>query len=306
MVLNIPGGEEVLNPPQWLELFVSDAGIIGVLDAQLYVEDENGTTGDEFLGEVCRRLQESLTRAHEANAARLGAELEQAEENLNSAEENYRRLRVQMNAILEQSQMPDLSREFVVDLVSGLQEQMRDMEMGLASLRVRRDAIEEGIGRTGALIRQRIAEDIICSELEEFAALYQARYETVANYGNDSSQLEATVLEYRMELTDARIAVAERQEAVRQQNGGAQLDAWTNEISELAIEIATIEGSRRFTQNQLERASNIQPLAEQFAECQRELNMAVRPFNQALQEVEAARAHMRYLAAPEVVILSGD
>ncbi|MBN1435617.1 MAG: hypothetical protein JW936_00955 [Sedimentisphaerales bacterium] len=162
----------------------------------------------------------------------------------------------------------------------------------MPSLEVRREAIEERIAETRDNIRNQTEQDRICSELEEIVALRQYELES----GRDA----------RIELVNARIAVAERQEMVRQQNGGAQVDAWTNELSDMAIEIASIEGSQRFTWSQLSRVRNVQPLAEEFAECQRELEIAEYQYNQARQEVAEMQARIDRLAAPVVVILSGD
>ncbi|NLZ04809.1 MAG: hypothetical protein GXY19_06530 [Phycisphaerae bacterium] len=187
-----------------------------------------------------------------------------------------------------------------------LSNQIRNLEMQMAGMEARRQAIEEQIARTRDEADRKLAQDTVTKELQILVemiemGLSQVRKEVVAGRLPQSHLTQA-----QENLTRARIELAKRQEELRRDAGGGRLDSLNSELSQMAIETAEQRARLEVfrtqldeTQRRLTRASAFDPQAARLRTAQQALSIAERQ----IADLTNRRVQLQ---RPSVTVMAAD
>jgi len=187
-----------------------------------------------------------------------------------------------------------------------LSNQIRNLEMQMAGMEARRQAIEEQIARTRDEADRKLAQDTVTKELQILVemiemGLSQVRKEVVAGRLPQSHLTQA-----QENLTRARIELAKRQEELRRDAGGGRLDSLNSELSQMAIETAEQRARLEVfrtqldeTQRRLAQASAFDPQAARLRTARQALDIAERH----IAELMNRRVQLQ---RPSVTVMAGD
>lgn len=187
-----------------------------------------------------------------------------------------------------------------------LSNQIRNLEMQMAGMEARRQAIEEQIARTRDEADRKLAQDTVTKELQILVEMIETRLSALRKQV-DAGQLPQSELAPAMEnLTRARIELAKRQEELRRDAGGGRLDSLNSELSQMAIQTAEQRARLEIfrtqldeTQRRLARASAFDPQAARLRTARQALDIAERQ----IAELTSRRVQ---LARPSVTEMAAD
>ncbi|MDI6449882.1 hypothetical protein [Anaerobaca lacustris] len=186
-----------------------------------------------------------------------------------------------------------------------LSNQIRNLEMQMAGMDARRQAIEEQIARTSHEADRKLAQDTVTKELQILVEMIETRLSQLRKQV-DAGQLPQSELAPAMEnLTRARIELAKRQEELRRDAGGGRLDSLNSELSQMAIQTAEQRARLEVfrtqldeTQRRLARASAFDPQVARLRTAQQALNIAERQITELTnQRVQLQRPSVTVMAA---------
>ncbi len=187
-----------------------------------------------------------------------------------------------------------------------LSNQIRNLEMQMAGMEARRQAIEEQIARTRDEADRKLAQDTVTKELQILVERIETRLSALRKQV-DAGQLPQSELAPAMEnLTRARIELARRQEELTRDAGGGRLDSLNSELSQMVIETAEQRARLEIfrtqldeTQRRLARASAFDPQAARLRTARQALDIAERQ----ITELTSRRVQ---LARPSVTVMAAD
>lgn len=187
-----------------------------------------------------------------------------------------------------------------------LSNQIRSLEMQMAGMEARRQAIEEQTARTRNEADRKLAQDTVTKEFQTLVQMMETRLSQLRKQV-DAGQLPQSELTPAMEnLTRARIELAKRQEELRKEAGGGRLDEFASQLSQMAI--LTAEQRARLevyrsqldeTQRQLARASAFDPQVARLRTAQQALDIAERQ----ITELTNRRVQLQ---RPSVTVMTAD
>ncbi|HPC95137.1 MAG TPA: hypothetical protein PLU87_09355 [Sedimentisphaerales bacterium] len=201
------------------------------------------------------------------------------------------------------------SQEDTQELIArrrNLSDAIRDLEMQMAGMEARRQAIEEQIARTMDEADRKLAQDTVTKEFQTLIQMMEMRLSQLRKQV-DAGQLPQSELAPAQEnLTRARIELAKRQEELRKDAGGGRLDSLNSELSQMAIQTAEQEARLEVfrtqldeTQRRLARVSAFDPQAARLRTARQALNIAER------QIMELTNRLVR-LQRPSVTLMAAD
>lgn len=187
-----------------------------------------------------------------------------------------------------------------------LSNQIRSLEMQMAGMEARRQAIEEQIARTRNEADRKLAQDTVTKEFQTLVQMMEVRLSQLRKQV-DAGQLPQSELTPAMEnLTRARIELAKRQEELRKDAGGGRMDEFASQLSQMAIQTAeqrarleVYRGQLDETQRQLARASAFDPQVARLRTARQALDIAER------QITELTNRRVR-LTRPSVTVMAAD
>ncbi len=186
-----------------------------------------------------------------------------------------------------------------------LSNQIRNLEMQMAGMEARRQAIEEQIARTRDEADRKLAQDTVTKELQILVEMIETRLSALRKQV-DAGQLPQSELAPAQEnLTRARIELAKRQEELTRDAGGRRLDSLNSELSLMAIETAeqrarleVFRTQLEETQRRLAQASAFDPQVARLRTAQQALNIAERQITELTnRRVQLARPSVTLMAA---------
>ncbi len=168
------------------------------------------------------------------------------------------------------------------DLVRDVQR----LEMDLTGMQARRQAIQEQIARTETEVERRIAGDEVTQQLEDILAMtVRALTQEEGQYASQHPALERSeaIRQLREQVARAKIELAKRREEIARSAGGARLEMFSGDLSQIAIDSAEKQAQlgvlRRQieeTQQELVRASKLDPQAARIRIAKETLDIAER------------------------------
>jgi chromosome segregation ATPase len=187
-----------------------------------------------------------------------------------------------------------------------LTRKLQGLEVEMASMDARRQAIAREIERIRQEAEAKLANDPVTRQLQD---IVQANGEYLGRIKNEveaGRALTSALAEANEKLTRAKIDLAKRQEELAREVGGGQLEKFTGEMVRMTVDNAEKQAQmgvlRRQldqTQTQLARAPRVDPDAAKTRAMQEAIEVMDRPI---------ADLHIRIatLQAPTVTVIGGD
>lgn len=186
-----------------------------------------------------------------------------------------------------------------------LSNQIRNLEMQMAGMEARREAIEEQIARTRDEADRKLAQDTVTKELQILVEMIETRLSQLRKQVDAGQLPQSELLPAQENLTRARIELAKRQEELTRVAGGSRLDEFNSDLSRMAIQTAEQRARLEVyrcqldeTQRQLAQASTFNPQAARLRTAQQALNIAERQIAELTnQRVQLQRPSVTVMAA---------
>ncbi len=186
-----------------------------------------------------------------------------------------------------------------------LSNQIRNLEMQMAGMEARRQAIEEQIARTRDEAERKLAQDTVTKEFQTLVQMIEMRLSQVRKQVDAGQLPQSELAPIQENLTRARIELAKRQEELTKDVGGGRLDSLNSELSQMAIQTAEQKARLEVfrtqldeTQRRLARASAFDPQAARLRTAQQALNIAERQITELTnRQVQLQRPSVTVLAA---------
>jgi len=187
-----------------------------------------------------------------------------------------------------------------------LSNQIQDLEMEMAGMEARRQAIEEQIARTRDEADRKLAQDTVTRELQRLVEMNAERLSSVRKQLDAGRLPESELAQAEENLARARIELAKRQEELTKDAGGGRLDSLNSELSQMAIQTAeqrarleVLRTQLDETQRRLARASAFDPQTARLRTAQRALDIAERQ----ISELTNRRVQLQ---RPSVTVMAAD
>ncbi len=186
-----------------------------------------------------------------------------------------------------------------------LSNQIRNLEMQMAGMEARRQAIEEQIARTRDEAERKLAQDTVTKEFQTLVQMIEMRLSQVRKQVDAGQLPQSELAPIQENLTRARIELAKRQEELTKDVGGGRLDSLNSELSQMAIQTAEQKARLEVfrtqldeTQRRLARASAFDPQAARLRTAQQALNIAERQITELTnRQVQLQRPSVTVMAA---------
>lgn len=282
----------------------------GVLSGVVEVWIMGGQTDQaaKLLAVVCKRLEGALAGAYKVQAEQLGREKEVADAQLTDAQAGLQRLQEAQRELTTKAGVSDLSREKVLDEIREFEQQKREHKMELVGLRARRMALEQAVNRISLSVKDRLAKDPIAMDLARIVGLREQHITKMDTPETGKTETVESIKLGEM-LTEARLQLAERREALSRQAGGEVLGKLTGELAELSIDAATAEGRLVHITKQLAeiKGKGLLELADTYErEVAVRLPLAVEAVEQAIRRQGELSRQMQAGRAPTVTVIGGE
>jgi hypothetical protein len=173
---------------------------------------------------------------------------------------------------------------------------IQNIEMELASMQARRNAIEKQIARTHTELRHKQEGDEITEELAKIVQTNEGLLGQLELQVRAGQMPESGLAKAKEAVMKAKIELARRQEDLAWKAAGGQLNQYTQELSEMAVNTAETQARLVWlhkqleeTQVQLDQASRFDPKAAQIRVAQGALAVAedrVMELNRRLADLE--------------------
>jgi hypothetical protein len=207
---------------------------------------------------------------------------------------------------LSQITQTDVPVEMLLSRKEDLFRDKQELEMEIARHEALLPALEGQIAEINKQVTKRLAADPVSIELQKIADLHLGRVEYLNKLVDDGKAEAAGELELTMEkVARARIELVTRREELSKSAGGDQLAEFNKKLAELMIELAlrraefdVVIRQLAETEEQLKKASAVDPEISQIRLAQEELEIAER----RLSELRIRRANLR---EPTVTVLGG-
>ena len=200
----------------------------------------------------------------------------------------------EMDARALVSQRHELSRE------------IRTLELELAGLEARRKAIQEQIARTEHEAARKLDKDTVTQELEKLVQMHIETLNTLRKQA-DAGGLSMTELAQANEnLTRAKIELARRREELSKSAGGARLEQYNGELSQMAIDMAEKKAQLEVLRRQSEEIRHQWARASQFDPATARLRIAREALDIAARRVTELKTRLANLRPPTVTMLGAN
>ena len=155
--------------------------------------------------------------------------------------------------------------------------------MDLAGWEARRVAIQEQIVRAKVKSERKLALDQVTQELERIVQAAANRLARTEERYEKNTEPVAVIEDSREQLARARIELARRREELGRSVGGGQIDAFSSELTRMAVDTAEKRAQLDILRQQLEevrgevaRASRFDPQAARIRLTKESLEIAER------------------------------
>jgi len=205
---------------------------------------------------------------------------------------------------LSQMAQMDTPVEMLLDRKNDLFRHKQELEMEIARAEARRSATEEQIHRINAAVEEKVKSDPVAFEIQRLIDI-NARELERAREALDSGKRVTGVDEVTEKLARAKIDLAKRREELSRSAGGSEVAGLTADLTQLMINLAVsraefevVNRQLAETEEQLKKASAVDPEISQIRLAQEELEMAE-------HWVSQLRFRLEGLRKPTVTVLGG-
>jgi hypothetical protein len=194
---------------------------------------------EEFIRAVVNNLRSSLQAGYQGRLAQLSAMIADTERQRAAAQEQLIRLmgaepgskvRIPLEADSDISLLKETKRR--------LENDVQERKMSLAVMEAKRKATEDQISQLREQAAKKLAGDTVTQELQAILKGNDSALQNAEKLVAAGRVSESELAKTRESLARARIDLVKRQEELARTAGGGQLDAYTAQIGQMAIQTA--------------------------------------------------------------------
>ncbi|MFB0555615.1 MAG: hypothetical protein ACETWQ_20105 [Phycisphaerae bacterium] len=258
---------------------------------------------EEFMVALVDSLRGTLVKVFEDYKLRFNKQLQLAEQEVTSAEND---LREKQKTLREISRSRVLDRDRILADIYRLRQDVQAAKMNQASNQVIIDATTKRIADIQAKIKQQLENDSITMELQnivEMSNKFVVEAEKQVQAGKISSlQLD----ELKEKLARARIEIARRQEQLSSSVGGNLIETLNKELADRSIQATQDEASIRSLEEQLVEAESLLAKADDYELLSLKADIAKQNLQESILWRDRTSRQIRFLQSPMVSILGGE
>jgi len=258
---------------------------------------------EEFMDALVDSLRSTLVKVFEDYKLRFNNQLQLAEQEATSAEND---LREKQKTLREISRSRVLDRDKILADIYRLRQEVRAAKMNQASNQVIIDATTKRIADIEAKIKQQLENDSITNDLQsivEMSGKLVIEAEKEVKAGKISSlQLD----ELKEKLARARIEIARRREKLSSSVGGDLIESLNRELADRLIQATQDEASIRSLEQQLAEAESLLAKADDYELLSLKADIAKQNLQESILWRDRTSRQIRFLQSPMVSILGGE
>jgi len=258
---------------------------------------------EEFMDVLVDSLRGTLVKVFEDYKLRFNKQLQLAEQEATSAEND---LREKQKTLREISRSRVLDRDKILADIYRLRQNVQTARMNQASNQVIIDATTRRIADIQARIKKQLENDSITIELQsivEMSGKLVIEAEKQVKAGTISSlQLD----EIKEKLARARIEIARRREQLSSSVGGNMIESLNKELADRSIQATQDEASIRSLERQLVEAESLLAKADDYELLSLKADIAKQNLQESILWRDRTSRQIRFLQSPMVSILGGE
>ena len=258
---------------------------------------------EEFMDALVDSLRSTLVKVFEDYKRRFNNQLQLAEQEATSAEND---LREKQKTLREISRSRVLDRDSILADIYRLRQNVQTAKMNQASNQVIIDATTKRIADIQAKIKTQLENDSITIELQsivEMSGKLVIEAERQVKAGTISSlQLD----ELKEKLARARIEIARRREQLSSSVGGNLIATLNKELADRSIQATQDEASIRSLDQQLVEAESLLAKADDYELLSLKSDIAKQNLQESILWRDRTSRQIRFLQSPMVSILGGE
>jgi len=258
---------------------------------------------EEFMDALVGSLRSTLVKVFEDYKLRFNKQLQLAEQEATSAEND---LREKQKTLREISRSRVLDRDKILADIYRLRQNVQAAKMNQASNQVIIDSTTKRIADIQARIKTRLENDSITIELQsivEMSGKLVIEAEKQVKAGTISSiQLD----EIKEKLARARIEIARRREQLSSSVGGNLIESLNKELADRSIRATQDEASIRSLEQQLAEAESLLAIADDYELLSLKADIAKQNLQESILWRDRTNRQIRFLQSPMVSILGGE
>ena len=258
---------------------------------------------EEFMDALVDSLGNTLVKVFEDYKLRFNNQLQLAEQEATSAEND---LREKQKTLREISRSRVLDRDSILADIYRLRQNVQTAKMNQASNQVIIDATTKRIADILAKIKTQLENDSITIELQsivEMSGKLVIEAEKQVKAGTISSlQLD----ELKEKLARARIEIARRREQLSSSVGGNLIESLNKELADRSIQATQDEASIRSLEQQLVEAESLLAKADDYELLSLKSDIAKQNLQESILWRDRTSRQIRFLQSPMVSILGGE
>jgi len=301
-------GRPILRTPGMRDIpGVSQETLLGVVQLQIF-DSDSPARAEELLASICARLEKALVEANNKRSNKLQEQAEFAEKQYRQANKKVMVWQSRQRRFTAEAGVSDLSRGKILDEIRGLEKEKRELEMDMAGLQARREALEKQIGRRGDEASKKLKDDPVARELEEIVKVREIEFRRVGKLVAKGVTSERERNDAREKLARAKAELALRREALTKRADGDVLGKFNTELAELSIELAEQQGRLKMVNEHLARIRDkkLLALADEFErEVMLKLPLAMEDAERAFQWHSELRRQKDAVRPPTVTVIGG-
>ena len=258
---------------------------------------------EEFMDALVDSLRSTLVKVFEDYKLRFNNQLQLAEQEATSAEND---LREKQKTLREISRSRVLDRDSILADIYRLRQNVQTAKMNQASNQVIIDATTKRIADIQTKIKTQLENDSITIELQsivEMSGKLVIEAERQVKAGTISSlQLD----ELKEKLARARIEIARRREQLSSSVGGNLIESLNRELADRSIRATQDEASIRSLEQQLAEAESLLAKADDYELLSLKADIAKQNLQESILWRDRTSRQIRFLRSPMVSILGGE
>lgn len=269
--------------------------------------DDMIAASEKLLTSVCERLRKVLLEAHHTEEEQLKARVAVAEEEVNRARRRIEELYLQRRERESEAGDESLTPESAMERSRQLSAETRKLEMELAGMQARREALQQRIAEATARVQATVSDEHPMIKAHK-AKLVALRDELERLEAKSKAGIAPTneVIAGKANLAMAEAELQHQLDQVRAQAGGEQIGVLNDELADLSVDTTEREARLRFLKEELNKARESLARAHEYdIPVKIELPLARQFYEFARIRLEEFQRQARTIQPPVVTVIGG-
>ena len=301
-----PPGDMMRTPGAALPGEVSPHTVFGLLQV-IADGDDMIAASEKLLTSVCERLRKVLLEAHHTEEEQLKARVAVAEEEVNRARRRIEELYLQRRERESEAGDESLTPESAMERSRQLSAETRKLEMELAGMQARREALQQRIAEATARVQATVSDEHPMIKAHK-AKLVALRDELERLEAKSKAGIAPTneVIAGKANLAMAEAELQHQLDQVRAQAGGEQIGVLNDELADLSVDTTEREARLRFLKEELNKARESLARAHEYdIPVKIKLPLARQFYEFARIRLEEFQRQARTIQPPVVTVIGG-